>query len=200
MTPLQRPIWHRFRKWLGLLLLVLAACTPVTPVFTKAELQQDQLALAWAKLYFGYSQQQVNFVSQRDAQIKCLRCFVQSQTTIGDLNVNMTLRYFEQRLYRLFIYTDGVLPGARGNKLERDRDQLLSLIKARQGQPSTSFSFDLREIEPGDIRYSDLWDEPQNPVRYAVGIGRYEKEYYAVLLLEYKPLLAAYERFVAGRR
>ncbi len=54
-------------------------------------------------------------------------------------------------------------------------------------------------MEPQRVLWSHIWNADDTNVRYNIGIGERESEYYAALWINYLPLLNAYEKSSSQR-
>lgn len=105
------------------------------------------------------------------------------------------MRYLKDKLYRVYFSGDS-FPIA-STRLDHELSALTSFVQQRYGAPTSNLELNARAIEPGGIQIHHLWDIPENPINVSVGIGRYDTEYYAVLVAEYKPLVTAYNALVS---
>jgi len=181
----------RQRGGVGLALLLLIGLQACLPGIEELGLRERALAPAFRDLYFGYSMQQVNYVSQRDPAIRCLLCLVQADSTLAGVEVALTLRYLDDRLYRVYLSTAAFPADQLRARLLPTVEQLLTGLRAERGPPAWQDTLEPTSLAPGRIGLLYGWETDSNGVRAWLGIGRYEHEHYAVAIIEYAPLVEA---------
>lgn len=184
--------WQRAGVGLALLLLLtLQACLPGVE---EVGLRERALAPAFRDLYFGYSMQQVDYVSQRDPAIRCRPCFVQADSSLAGVEVVLTMRYLDNRLYRTYLSTAAIAADHWSSRLLPAAEQFLTELRAERGPPTWQEMLEPASLAPGRISLLYGWEVDKNGVRAWLGIGRYEHEYYAVVIFEYAPLAEVADR------
>ncbi|MBS3967817.1 MAG: hypothetical protein KGZ60_11235 [Truepera sp.] len=182
--------WPKWRG-VGLALLLLSTLEACLPGIEEAGLRERALAPAFRDLYFGYSMQQVDYVSQRDPAIRCWLCLVQANSTLAGVEVTLTLRYLDDRLYRVYLSTAAFSADQLRARLLPTVEQLLTGLRAERGPPDWQDRLEPANLAPGRIGLLYGWETDSNGVRTWLGLGRYEHEHYAVVIIEYAPLVEA---------
>ena len=114
-------------------------------------------------------------------------------TYLGGVPFALSFDFFEDQLFRIHFEGQKKTANYFDTDIVGERNTLVKIIRETKGRPDTAIEISFLSMEPQHVLWSHIWNAGNTNVRYNIGIGERESEYYAALWISHLPLLNAYE-------